>query len=317
MKKDMEIYESRKVNLGGFSQTILLEGKRKNMPVMIMLHGGPWGPVIYGEAYRGYYPRLSENFILVWWDQYGCGKNYTKDLKKDLTVQTFADMTVDLVDEMKRIFPQNKLILNGNSFGSYLSMYAAFKRQDTVDGVINLGPIMNMKEAVQNFENVCIKHATPGEKKKLEQSKKGEAIKYLLMVNKIAEKHTNCAHYKGREGHDSLTMKWMCRLFTSSDYKFSDVLDVLKAQATCGKSQFSMWNSLTEIDITEITGNIKLPVIYIQGEEELYILPERLEKLTACHENMEYRRIPYCGHIPTKEAWPVMLDAMIAFKDRI
>lgn len=50
MRKDRAVFETRKVVLGGAEQTILLEGARRNLPVMLMLHGGPWGPVIFGEA---------------------------------------------------------------------------------------------------------------------------------------------------------------------------------------------------------------------------------------------------------------------------
>ncbi|MCM1263481.1 MAG: hypothetical protein NC313_12260 [Butyrivibrio sp.] len=101
------IYESQEVVLQGKRQTILLEGKSADAPVMIMFHGGPWGSVIYGEAYRGYYPELSAKYILVWWDQYGCGKNYVKN-PEGLVVEDFAKMAVDLVDAVRKMYPDHR-----------------------------------------------------------------------------------------------------------------------------------------------------------------------------------------------------------------
>lgn len=318
MNREVEIYDSRKVVLGGVVQTILLEGKERTLPVMIMLHGGPWRPVVYGEAYRGYYPELRENYILVWWDQYGCGKNYSKNLPVDLTVETFGKMTIDLIDVVKEMFPHNPIIINGYSFGSYLSMYAMSKRKDIVRGVINLGPIMNMREATQNFESICRKYASKKELRQMEEYRKKEPIQFLLFVGiKLAEKYTNCARYKGKEAHDSMIFKWILRLFTSHDYGFFDTLGVVRAATTAGKSCFSLWNSLTEIDITKITEEAACPVLYIQGCEELYILPEHLEEIVSRHDNMEYEKLPHCGHIPTKEAWPVVIQKIIEFKARI
>lgn len=87
MEQDRAVFETRTAVLGGVEQTVLLEGARRDLPVMLMLHGGPWGPVIFGEAYRGYYRTLSAHYILVWWDQYGCGKNYSKDVSGDILRQ--------------------------------------------------------------------------------------------------------------------------------------------------------------------------------------------------------------------------------------
>ena len=46
------MYAEKEVVLGGIKQVIALEGADSG-PIMIMFHGGPWGPVIYGHAFRG------------------------------------------------------------------------------------------------------------------------------------------------------------------------------------------------------------------------------------------------------------------------
>jgi pimeloyl-ACP methyl ester carboxylesterase len=148
------MYEEREVMLGGVKQVIALEGLDEG-PIMIMLHGGPLAPVIYGHAYRGYYPILHKNVGLVWWDQYGCGRNHAGNIDENIKVEDYAGMTVDLVDAVHAMFPERKIILNGNSFGSYLALYAADKRHDIVSGLICLGPICNMKDALANFENAA------------------------------------------------------------------------------------------------------------------------------------------------------------------
>lgn len=305
-------YESQEVVLQGKRQTILLEGKSADAPVMIMFHGGPWGPVIYGEAYRGYYPELSEKYILVWWDQYGCGKNYVKNPEK-LVVEDFAKMAVDLVDEVRQMYPDNKIYLNGNSFGAYLATYAAWHRQDIVSGVIILGPVMDMKQAAENFYQACEGHLSEKEQKLVSDSKAKSPFTYLLTVSSLAEKYTNCAHYKGKEASDSMSAKWMLRLFTSKDYRLRDVIGVLKASSTMGKSCMKLWDSLLDVNIRQMTEELTLPVLYLQGEDELYILPDEIEKIVAKHDNMRYIKFKNCGHIPTTEAWPGMLKEMAEF----
>lgn len=310
------MHESREVVLQGKRQIILLEGKAENAPVMILFHGGPWAPVLYGEAYGGYYPELSERYLLVWWDQYGCGKNYVKD-PGELVVEDFAKMAVDLTDEIHRMFPDRKIYLNGNSFGSYLATYAAWHRQDIVSGVVILGPIMDMKQAPEHFYRACAEQLSEKEKKLVADSREKSPFTYLLTLCNLAEKYTNCARYKGKEASDSMSAKWILRLFTSKDYRLRDVIGVIKAVSAMGKKHMRLWDSLLDVDIRQMTEELTMPVLYLQGEEERYILPEEMEKLTAKHDNMRYVKYQYCGHIPTKEAWTQMLREMAEFADHV
>jgi pimeloyl-ACP methyl ester carboxylesterase len=311
------MYEEREVILGGIKQVIALEGLDEG-PIMIMLHGGPLTPVIYGHAYRGYYPVLYKNVGLVWWDQYGCGRNHARNIDENIKVEDYAKMTVDLVDAVHTMFPGRKIILNGNSFGSYLALYAADKRPDIVSGLICLGPICNMKEALANFENAAKNHYTAKEKAKVEGLRGRSSIEqYMYIGDKLAEKYTNCAHYKGREAHDGLTMKWVKRLITSKDWKLSDFMATLKMISTPGKAYDALWNSLFEIDLTNIYCNLGIPTLLLQGSEELFVLPEKLQKFAVMNDNIKYIKFDYCGHIPTTESFPKMLNKMVEFTGKI
>lgn len=312
------MYEEKTVDLQGISQVIGLEGLDEG-PLMIMLHGGPWGPIIYGHAFRNYYPTLYNNCGLVWWDQYGCGRNCAANVDENITVRDFAEMTVDLVDEIHRLFPDRKIVLNGNSFGSYLAVYAAEKRPQIVKGVIILGPITDMTKAAANFENAAKSHYTEKEKKRVDAIRDSSSIEYFsLVAETLAEKYTNCAHYKGKEAHDSLTNKWIMRWLTSKDWKLSNLIGTMKAASTMGKKYSALWNSLLQINIKESLYNLKMPVLVLQGSEELYILPEQMRKIASEIPGMTYVEYPYCGHIPTAEAFPDMLQEMVRFvKDRV
>jgi pimeloyl-ACP methyl ester carboxylesterase len=311
------MYEEKEVVLDGKKQVIAFEGKDEGA-IMIMFHGGPWGPVIYGHAYRGYYPTLYENIGIVWWDQYGCGRNHAKDIDENITVEIFAKMAVDLTLEVHKMFPNRKIILNGNSFGSYLALYTAQKCKDIVSGVICLGPICNMKQATVNFENSAREHYTKKEKAHVEKLRAKGGIEFFMYVaEKLAEKYTNCAHYKGKKAHDGLTSKWIVRLLTSKDWKLCDFIATMKMCSTPCKDYHKLWNSLLDIDITEIYETIELPMLILQGSEELYVLPDEMQKLATKRNNITYVKYDFCGHIPTTESFPKMLKKMVEFAENI
>ena len=73
-----EISELVTFSLGGYEQKVLIEGKNKNLPVVITLHGGPGTPIPFSVGCRGLFPEFTDKFIMVYWDQLGCGKNNYK-----------------------------------------------------------------------------------------------------------------------------------------------------------------------------------------------------------------------------------------------
>ena len=70
-----EISELMTMRLDGFKQKILIEGRFRNNPILIFLHGGPGSPTPFSEGCRGMFPELTEKFLMVYWDQLGCGVN--------------------------------------------------------------------------------------------------------------------------------------------------------------------------------------------------------------------------------------------------
>ena len=68
-----EVSEIAEVSLGGRVQKIAIEGKSKNLPVVIALHGGPGSPVPFSVGCRGLFPEWTDKAVMVFWDQLGCG----------------------------------------------------------------------------------------------------------------------------------------------------------------------------------------------------------------------------------------------------
>ena len=67
--KSCEVSEVVTLTLGGYEQKVLIEGKRKDLPVVITLHGGPGSPVPFSVGCRGLFPEWTSKAIMVFWDQ--------------------------------------------------------------------------------------------------------------------------------------------------------------------------------------------------------------------------------------------------------
>ncbi|MCM1306752.1 MAG: alpha/beta fold hydrolase, partial [Firmicutes bacterium] len=154
--KSCEISEVTAVRLGGYEQKILIEGKSKSLPVVIMLHGGPGSPVPFSVGCRGLFPEWTDKAVMVYWDQLGCGINNYK-LDDGFRIENFVDMTCDLIDYIKQRFPQNKLFLFGVSWGSVLALKAAVRVPEKLDGAFVYGQVLKNlffnDEVARSFDN--------------------------------------------------------------------------------------------------------------------------------------------------------------------
>ncbi|MGT2930505.1 hypothetical protein ACVR1G_09820 [Streptococcus dentasini] len=86
------VSEIHTFSLAGFSQEVLIEGENATLPLVMTLHGGPGGPIPFSVGCRGLFPQFTSQFIMVYWDQLGCGiNNYPID--ECFKISTFVDMT--------------------------------------------------------------------------------------------------------------------------------------------------------------------------------------------------------------------------------
>ena len=102
-----EISEVKEVVLAGYKQKIAIEGKRKNLPVVLCLHGGPGSPVPFSVGCRGMFPDFTDRAVMVYWDQLGCGIN-NFPIDDGFTIESFVgrpDRGIKVAFPRKRSVP--------------------------------------------------------------------------------------------------------------------------------------------------------------------------------------------------------------------
>lgn len=61
-----EISQMYTFTLGDYPQKVLIEGKRKTLPVVLPLHSGPGTPIPFNAGCRGLFPEFTDRFIMVY-----------------------------------------------------------------------------------------------------------------------------------------------------------------------------------------------------------------------------------------------------------
>ena len=113
------INESNFIKIGNVNQFVIIRGKSINNPILLMLHGGTT-EIAHSIQFN---KSLEEYFTVVYWEQRGEGKSYSKDIvdaKPEL--EEYIKDTHELTDYLKNRFDQEKIFLLGHSWGTMLGM---------------------------------------------------------------------------------------------------------------------------------------------------------------------------------------------------
>ena len=260
-----EVSELCVFTLNGYEQKVLIEGKRKDSPIIITLHGGPGTPIPFSIGCRGLFPAFTDIFIMVYWDQLGSGiNNYVID--DTFSIDSFVQMTEELVAQIKKKFPNNKVMIFSTSWGSILSTKFLERNPHAVDAVIACGQIVKNVFICDEVKNTLCKSRIP--KKKLDRinnvTVENFTGKDLQLISDSLRKYTNA--YQNKIGAKAPMGPIIKGLLTSPDYKMKD----FKAIMVNGyMKNTSLWKEILRLNLTEQLKKVEIPYIILQGDTDI------------------------------------------------
>lgn len=302
-----EVSYVKSERLGGYLQKYAVEGKRKDLPVVICLHGGPGSPIPFSVGCRGLFPDFTDKFIMVYWDQLGCGAN-NFPVDDRFSIEQFANMSVDLIKAIKKDFPNNKLFLFGMSWGSVLALISAARMPKEIDGVLVCGQVLTAP-MFSDYALETIKNSFAPQKEKdfVEKlhAQKDVTFQEGMRLSKIIRKYTD--GYSKRDA-ESMPIGWLIKgMLSSPDYRLKDFLAVFKNGYA--KNQ-SLVKEMSRIDLRDMLKDIACPYMIFQGETDIVTSTKELVIFAdGCqNENVRYQVIPDMGHFPSASAMKLIRD---------
>lgn len=291
-----EISQLYTFRLGGYDQKVLIEGKSKKLPVVVMLHGGPGTPIPMSVGCRGLFPEFTDRFLMVYWDQLGCGIN-NHVIDDRFGIDSFADMTVDLLGEIRTLFPDNRILLFAVSWGSILSAKVLERATVPVDAVVVCGQIV--KNLFLNDEVFSALEQSALPKKKLEEIRKMQADsmgqRELQLLSSSIRKYTDGMFNK--KGERAPMGRIVKGLLTSPDYRLSDV----KAMAVNGyRHGTALWQEILKTDLSPVLAGTAVPYTILQGDTDLVTPTGIVLRLVKESRNplLQCQVVERTGHMP-------------------
>ncbi|MBN2004755.1 MAG: alpha/beta hydrolase [Anaerolineae bacterium] len=147
-----------KAKLGGVHQWLIIRGEDVHKPVLLFLSGGP-GASEAGRVLR-FNAELEKHFVVVIWEQRGCGKSYPSlNPKSALTVDQYVADLIELTNMLRARFDEEKIYLVGHSWGTIIGVRVAQARPDLFHAYVGTAQMVNVQETDQMIYDMVLDHS--------------------------------------------------------------------------------------------------------------------------------------------------------------
>jgi proline iminopeptidase len=147
-----------RVRLGGADQWLIIRGEDVTKPVLLFLSGGPGA----SEAARvvRFNQELEKHFVVVIWEQRGCGKSYPSlNPKAKLTMDQYTADIIELTDLLRARFDEDKIYLVGHSWGTIIGVRAVQARPDLFHAYVGTAQMVNVHETDEMIYDIVLDHS--------------------------------------------------------------------------------------------------------------------------------------------------------------
>lgn len=305
-----EVSELKTYSLGGFDQRVLVEGRRKDAPIVIMLHGGPGSPIPFNAGSRGLFPAFTDHFIAAYWDQLGCGIN-DHVIDDTFTISQFVDMTADLVGCLRTDFPGNPVYLFGMSWGSILAAFTA-AQPGLVDGVLVWGQVIRMpnfsRAAFDALEQAVPAKVRPTLAQVRQKPETERNIKDAMNMSAWLRKYTE--GFQAKTGEKADIGSVILGMLQSPDYSLKD----LKAVMVNGyRKNTSLIYDIGRTDVGDALRRVTVPYTILQGDKDLVTATADVAAFVSGAENssLQLEIIPDNSHMPGNTGMNAVLEHLL------
>lgn len=267
---DDGLAELTAVNIGGVDQWLEIRGASADLPVLLYLSGGPGQSDL--ALSRALLTDLTNDFIVVGWDQRGTGKSYTAFDPEMITPQVAIADAIDVTNYLRERFHEERIYLMGESWGSLLGAMVIDERPDLFYAYIGSGQMVNPKLTDQRiYEDLLAEARLRGDDDLVEQLEDFGPPPYedLWAYGVIMQ------HYHLIEGDYDPPQAYVDRAEESgvgfwgimgSEYTVIDKINVLRGLIDVFAV---MYPQLQEIDLRVDMPTTEVPVYLFDGEHEL------------------------------------------------
>ncbi|PKQ93263.1 alpha/beta hydrolase [Paenibacillus sp. BGI2013] len=260
IKGENSISMLEQVEINGTGHEVMIRGVDRTNPILIFVHGGPGCSEI--PYVRKYQKELEQHFTVVHYDQRGSGKSYHffEDYS-NLTTDVLVDDLLALRDYVSKELGQEKVILIGHSFGTYIGMKAAAKAPTQFHAYIGIGQMANtLQSELESLEYTYEQAKQAGNE---DDVKKLELIRSSIEQGKELTPRILLQKYGGAARLINENRDYISGFLLNPEY---NGLDMIRFYSGMFSSQDILLREAFDQNLPEIVDHLEIPTYFVTGK---------------------------------------------------
>ena len=299
------IAEIRDIELNGVKQRILIRGTNKTNPILLHLHGGPGGPD--QTLIQSSEKTVEDIFTVVYWDQRGAGASYSSDQDiEQLSLAQIVDDGIKLAELLSKEFEQEKIFLQGHSWGTLVGLKMAAERPERFKAFISIGQLVHaIRAEVLSFDFALNAAKTANDQETVSALNRLGRPPYKTdqkWIDSVMVQRSLMIPYELPGQAPLFTMFETYKSFVLyRGYSISDKLNSLNGFKT---SLPKLWMEVIGTDLFEENPKLSVPIYFLQGKHDQHTVTSLVK------EYFDYLDAPFKQYIEFENSahWPHMRE---------
>jgi L-proline amide hydrolase len=260
IKGENSISMLEQVEINGVGHEVMIRGVDRSNPILIFVHGGPGCSEI--PYVRKYQQELEQHFTVVHYDQRGSGKSYhfSEDYS-NLTTDVLVDDLLALRNYVTEELGQEKVILIGHSFGTYIGMKAAAKAPTQFHAYIGIGQMANTLQS--ELESLQYTYEQAKQAGNAEDVKKLERVRGPIEQGKELTPRILVQKYGGAARLIHENSDYISGFLFNPEY---NGLDMIRFYTGVLSLQGILLREALDQNLPEMVDHLEIPTYFVMGK---------------------------------------------------
>ena len=261
------------VEIGGVPQGMIIQSVDPANPVLLFLHGGPGMPEFFLQTTHP--TGLERHFTVVWWEQRGAGMSWSPDLDPaKMTMERLVADTIEVADYLRARFGQEKILLLGHSWGSFLGIQGAARAPDRFYAYVGMAQVVHqLRSEVMARDTMIAAYRARGEMRMVARLEAAPVTMEGGMSDSYLRLRDSATHRLGggtTRDMDSVITGVFLPVLASPIYTLREKIDLWRGKAW---SRGLLWDEILCTDLRETVTRLDLPVYFFTGAHDLTAMP--------------------------------------------
>jgi pimeloyl-ACP methyl ester carboxylesterase len=256
------------IRIGGVPQSMIIQGVDPANPVLLFVHGGPGMPEFFME--QDYPTGLEQHFTMVWWEQRGAGMSFSVDIPPEtMTLQQMIADTIEVADYLRKRFGQDRILILGHSWGSYLGIQVAAKAPDRFLAYVGMAQIVyQLRSEVMAHDDLLGAYRARGDQnmvRKLEAAPVSMEAGLSPAWMRLRDAAMHGVGAGNTHDGDSVVSGIFLPVWRVRTYTVMDKINVWRGKLW---SRPFFWEALLRDDLSSRLNKFELPIYFLVGQHD-------------------------------------------------